>query len=281
MSESVPESKTCPDCGLEKSAADFRRNAQRPDGLGFYCRACVSRREKLAYRQRRERVGKPVRERAEVPEGHKWCPGCERARPLNEWGRNRRSRDGFNSYCKECWNARSARDYLRKTHGLTLADVGRLIADQGGLCLICVRAPAAHVDHDHATGERRGVLCFNCNVALGQFKDDPWILRRAIEYLGGGLLGLRLRVDGALEVAEVRPRAGGAAPAVWDDLDFTVLDARARGACDDPRETDVVAVRGHYAPPAGPPPDDVRSVGVAALPREPLGAPEWAFTSPD
>lgn len=41
------------------------------------------------------------------------------------------------------------------------------------------------LDHDHVTGKFRGGLCSNCNTALGMFKDDPELLRKAIDYLGG------------------------------------------------------------------------------------------------
>nr|WP_246215170.1 endonuclease VII domain-containing protein [Modestobacter muralis] len=58
-----------------------------------------------------------------------------------------------------------------------------MLADQGGLCGLCRAAPAAHVDHDHATGAVRDLLCFNCNGGLGQFKDDPALLRAAARYL--------------------------------------------------------------------------------------------------
>ena len=53
-----------------------------------------------------------------------------------------------------------------------------MLAEQGGLCAICKSAPAAHVDHDHATGAVRALLCFNCNGGLGQFKDNPRLCTR-------------------------------------------------------------------------------------------------------
>jgi hypothetical protein len=61
------------------------------------------------------------------------------------------------------------------------ADV--MLEAQGGVCAICQAAPAAHVDHDHETGAVRALLCFNCNGGLGQFKDDPEVLRAAADYV--------------------------------------------------------------------------------------------------
>lgn len=46
-------------------------------------------------------------------------------------------------------------------------------------------SPAVHVDHRHETGRVRGVLCFNCNSAIGTLGDDPDTFRRAIAYLEG------------------------------------------------------------------------------------------------
>lgn len=58
-----------------------------------------------------------------------------------------------------------------------------MLQTQGGLCAICRAAPAAHVDHDHATNAVRELLCFNCNGGLGQFRDDPAVLLAAVAYL--------------------------------------------------------------------------------------------------
>ncbi|WP_338899188.1 endonuclease domain-containing protein [Streptomyces sp. TG1A-60] len=59
-----------------------------------------------------------------------------------------------------------------------------MVAEQQGICCICLAAPAEHVDHCHETGRVRGVLCFSRNAA-GQFKDRPDVMRRAATYVEG------------------------------------------------------------------------------------------------
>jgi hypothetical protein len=58
-----------------------------------------------------------------------------------------------------------------------------MLEAQGGLCVVRQAAPAARVDHDHATGAVRELLCFNCHGGLGQFKDDPAVLRDAADHV--------------------------------------------------------------------------------------------------
>ncbi len=77
--------------------------------------------------------------------------------------------------------------YARK-FGITVEDYERMLAAQAGRCAICNSTEPGgrgvfHVDHDHATGTVRGLLCTNCNAGLGQFKDDPALLRAAANYL--------------------------------------------------------------------------------------------------
>ncbi|WP_331283873.1 endonuclease VII domain-containing protein [Streptomyces sp. H39-S7] len=74
-----------------------------------------------------------------------------------------------------------------RQYGITVAERDELIASQAGMCPICLAASAEHVDHCHETGRVRGVLCFNCNSALGKLRDDPDAMRRALAYLEGNV----------------------------------------------------------------------------------------------
>ena len=175
--------KRCPDCKVVKPASAYRLNRARPDGLSFYCKECFSRRDAEGYRRRRAAQGHEVRERVEAPEGSKCCARCRVIKPLDAFARAPRQRDGRNCYCKDCNNRRQREQHPVLRYGLTQQQVATLIESQGGVCAICEERPAVHVDHDHVSGEVRGVLCFPCNAALGQFRDRIDILARAAKYL--------------------------------------------------------------------------------------------------
>ena len=94
-----------------------------------------------------------------------------------------------------CPEAHRAKHYKRR-YGITLADYDRMLKDQDGRCKICGRTPGHTrlcVDHDHATGEVRGLLCKPCNQALGLFAEDPSIVAKAAEYLTLAVTPLYMR----------------------------------------------------------------------------------------
>ncbi len=79
-----------------------------------------------------------------------------------------------------------ARYYQRKhKYGITEAEYHELLISQDGLCRICETEGATHIDHDHTTGEVRGILCGHCNRGMGFFRDDALVLAAAIDYLKG------------------------------------------------------------------------------------------------
>ncbi len=78
---------------------------------------------------------------------------------------------------------------LKKNYSLTVDQFNAMLATQDGVCAIC-RGPQEGsknfcVDHDHATGRIRGLLCCSCNKGLGHFFDDLENIRRAYIYIGG------------------------------------------------------------------------------------------------
>lgn len=142
----------------------------------------------------------------------KTCRGCDRELPLGEFQNNCTRKDGKQTQCKDCMNARKrarreldaeyrqawraanpdkVKSYcrkqdLKKKYGITPEQYDYLLGSQGGVCAICSAPPqgkALAVDHDHRTGRVRGILCQLCNQALGHMRDDVSLLERAIQYL--------------------------------------------------------------------------------------------------
>jgi hypothetical protein len=77
---------------------------------------------------------------------------------------------------------------LKSTYGLTIETYEQMLASQKHQCAICgfdftTQDKNPHVDHDHVTGQVRGILCHPCNLMLGQAKDNITTLKNAISYL--------------------------------------------------------------------------------------------------
>ncbi|QNS09000.1 endonuclease VII domain-containing protein [Streptomyces xanthii] len=177
--------KVCTGCKRSLPLASFAADRNRGDGLQVRCRECVAEYSAAHYRRRQAALGKTVREKADVPEGHKQCRTCGEIKPHSEWHRNASASDGLATRCKACRAVHGRRDHLKRNYNLTEAERDDMVASQMGVCVICLKAPAVHVDHCHETGRVRGVLCFNCNSAIGKLGDDPGTTRRAADYLEG------------------------------------------------------------------------------------------------
>ena len=106
---------------------------------------------------------------------------------------HRKEQDAANAAWRRANPERTENNMLRHNRqraGYTMEQYDTLLASQGGLCAICgitlksgKGKQAANADHNHKTGEKRGMLCGRCNLAIGMFEDNPDLLRKSTAYL--------------------------------------------------------------------------------------------------
>lgn len=120
-----------------------------------------------------------VANRRKVRRDAYWADGHQRSKPGPK-------RDLGNAYDQRTVAGRRAYR-LKIKYGIEVADFDRLLASQGIACAICSAPDPGErgwvVDHCHASGRVRGVLCHECNLMLGHAKDEPDTLRAALAYL--------------------------------------------------------------------------------------------------
>lgn len=188
--------KKCAKCGAEKWVDDFYRNVRNRDGRSSSCKEC-------------EEGHRVVSRSFYINATERPCTKCGQIKAINQFPlRTQKLREKHPAHprsrrCRDCVRKknkgyREGKPYtpeqelrwrLREKYGLELEEYEALVAAQNGVCAICKNPPLEStgrlsVDHDHNTRQIRGLLCANCNAALGQFKDDPIRLMAAIEYLG-------------------------------------------------------------------------------------------------
>lgn len=94
----------------------------------------------------------------------------------------------------EKYRITSVNNHLKRTYGITLDDYNIMLDEQNGVCRLCDKTEARKtngrtqrmplfVDHNHKTGQVRGLLCSHCNAGLGMFKEDAELMTRAINYI--------------------------------------------------------------------------------------------------
>ena len=189
------EGKTCTKCRAYKMFADFSCHPGAVDGFQSHCKACVAR------THREKKAGRPCQRcREPLPVNvRRWSKLCDTCRDLCvECGT--RPRRPKRRRCEECHSEfqfgyhskkaavdpRAAR--LRRamsTYGIS-RDFAEFLLSKGA-CEACFkvfsRLGELHIDHCHDTGVVRGVLCFNCNAALGHVRDSQERLQKLVLYL--------------------------------------------------------------------------------------------------
>jgi len=140
----------------------------------------------------------------------KTCTKCGKEKTINNFTESKSTKDRLRNWCKGCFSLYDKERYetaprpynkgkalVRYWPGSTseqaFDNYSNLLELQGGLCAICGKAESAkdkfnkiktlNVDHNHITGEVRGLLCEKCNKGLGFFDDDIVKLNVVIAYL--------------------------------------------------------------------------------------------------
>jgi hypothetical protein len=157
----IVKNKICTKCKTPKPLESFNKKKKAKDGHDFWCKACTSRASKKV---RQENPKNMSRLRA------KWKQENSNKEKLNNKGYN----------LTKYWTNLSPKE--------AIIAYDKLLIKQQSLCIICNRhsdefKSRFHVDHCHSTGKIRGLLCFNCNVMLGNSLENIKTLINAIKYL--------------------------------------------------------------------------------------------------
>lgn len=132
--------RMCPRCNVLKTLSDFAKSAARGNGRQFWCRACVCENSHAKYIANREEI------LARSKAMHRAHPEKKRA----------------------AWRKRA--------YGLSPEQFSEMITSQGGCCAMCATpfGKKIYVDHNHATGAVRGLLCNKCNIGLGYYEQPDF-----------------------------------------------------------------------------------------------------------
>lgn len=182
--------KTCKRCNDLKCKSEFNDDKRTKDGLSYWCRSCY----RIYNRERQTGVSVV----------NKCCSRCKKTKLSSDFYLRRSGRQSgrLMSQCIDCLRIiQKDRGYTRqmksvvleRKYGVTIEQFDSMMWSQDGKCAICERqltedtgkgkTTTACVDHCHETGEIRGLLCGNCNRALGLFQDNIDIMKKAQKHI--------------------------------------------------------------------------------------------------
>ncbi len=179
MTNPIVAQKRCPRCTTFKPTTDFYSNKGRKDGLATQCKNCHN-----------EWARNNTARRIEYCKEYRSI--IENKEKMNAYSREYSKTETF----KEIQNRYKAtekhketrwRYWLKLSYNITPEQFNQMMELQGGVCAICRKSCRTHarlsIDHNHTTGQVRGLLCRDCNSAIGLLKDSPDLIEKAKQYL--------------------------------------------------------------------------------------------------
>ena len=129
-------------------------------------------------------------------ENVKKCCHCQLIKPISEfgfrtrkWGSVEKPREAqhLHSACRRCRNVHYSSHMIKKRYGIDRDEYWAILKAQNGVCALCEKpcmtGKNLAIDHDHTTGKVRGLLCMQCNRAVGLLKDSAEAALRLFSYL--------------------------------------------------------------------------------------------------
>jgi hypothetical protein len=120
----------------------------------------------------------------------KICTLCNVEKKLTDFDKNSRYKEGLYKHCKKChYQVYGRNSHFLRSYGITESEYNTIAESQNWKCKVCDQAheliqfSRLVVDHCHKNGGVRGLICQGCNMALGNAKDNPEILRKLADYL--------------------------------------------------------------------------------------------------
>jgi len=170
--------KTCLDCNQTKENDLFAKDPKHTNGTKNICMECAAERKRKYYQQNKDRV----------------CAASKKYRENNKekvalakqaWAHSVKAKE----YSREYSTRPEVRERFRRLqwkrkYGLDIQESEQMLKYQNHHCPICnsfLNNPV--VDHCHKTNKVRGILCPQCNLGLGAFRDNTTYLQNAIKYL--------------------------------------------------------------------------------------------------
>ena len=167
--ELIPSHKPCAKCGNSKPLSEFHKQANGLYGFTSRCKDCENTKRKKWYLKNRER---------RCAETKQWKQNNpEKCSSINKaW--KEKNKERLRTHNRDYW--------LRRKYGVDVKWYESTLLKQKGGCAVCGDKPTDRrlsVDHDHETGEVRGILCDPCNTALGLLQESHERIEALCSYL--------------------------------------------------------------------------------------------------
>lgn len=174
--------KKCTKCKLDLELIHFRKDPSKKDGKASYCKNCLKETQRIWYQNNKLKAQKTAnssyqKRKAKI---------SDRRKELRK-----ENPDKYKEAAKKRYNPNKSKEAGWRNAGIidmTIEKYNELLSNQNNCCAVCnthkdAFKRALSVDHNHTTGKFRGLLCDNCNRALGYLKESEVIINNLLTYL--------------------------------------------------------------------------------------------------